>query len=89
MYQLYLYDGTRHYEPCNIINELTEQERRIIEIITRALQRIKPIITFPKDMSSLIINNKREIIKEIGTSLWNAIISSSKIAEQLDNNLPT
>lgn len=76
-------------KPCNIIKELTEQERRIIEIITRALQRVKPIITFPKDMSSLIINNKREIIKEIGTSLWNAIISSSKIAEQLDNNLPT
>ena len=76
-------------KPCNITKVVTEQERKIIDAVTRAFQRVKPIITFPKDMSSLIINNKRELIKEIGLNLWNTIANNTQVAEELDNDVPT
>lgn len=76
-------------KPCNITKVVTEQERKIIEAVTKAFQNVKPIITFPKDMSSLIINNKRELIKEIGLNLWNTIANNTQVVEELNNDVPT
>ena len=76
-------------KPCNITKVVTEQERKIIEAVTKAFQRVKPIITFPKDMSSLIINNKRELIKEIGLNLWKTVANNTQVAEELNNDVPT
>lgn len=76
-------------KPCNITKVVTEQERKIIEAVTKAFQNVKPIITFPKDMSSLIINNKRELIKEIGLNLWKTVANNTQVAEELNNDVPT
>ena len=76
-------------KPCNITKVVTEQERKIIEAVTKAFQNVKPIITFPKDMSSLIINNKRELIKEIGLNLWKTVANNMQVAEELNNDVPT
>ena len=76
-------------KPCNITKVVTEQERKIIEAVTKAFQRVKPIITFPKDMSSLIINNKRELIKEIGLNLWKTVANNTQVVEELNNDVPT
>ena len=76
-------------KPCNITKVVTEQERKIIEAVTKAFQNVKPIITFPKDMSSLIINNKRELIKEIGLNLWKTVANNTQVVEELNNDVPT
>lgn len=76
-------------KPCNITKVVTEQERKIIEAVTKAFQNVKPIITFPKDMSSLIINNKRELIKEIGLNLWKTVANNTQMVEELNNDVPT
>ena len=76
-------------KPCNITKVVTEQERKIIDAVTKAFQRVKPIITFPKDMSSLIINNKRELIKEIGLNLWKTVANNTQVVEELNNDVPT
>ena len=76
-------------KPCNITKVVTEQERKIIEAVTKAFQHVKPIITFPKDMSSLIINNKRELIKEIGLNLWKTVANNTQVVEELNNDVPT
>ena len=76
-------------KPCNITKVVTEQERKIIEAVTKAFQNVKPIITFPKDMSSLIINNKRELIKEIGLNLWKIVANNTQVVEELNNDVPT
>ncbi|WP_314960764.1 hypothetical protein [Prevotella pallens] len=76
-------------KPCNITKVVTEQERKIIDAVTKAFQNVKPIITFPKDMSSLIINNKRELIKEIGLNLWKTVANNTQVAEELNNDVPT
>ena len=76
-------------KPCNITKVVTEQERKIIEAVTKAFQRVKPIITFPKDMSSVIINNKRELIKEIGLNLWKTVANNTQVVEELNNDVPT
>ena len=76
-------------KPCNITKVVTEQERKIIEAVTKAFQNVKPIITFPKDMNSLIINNKRELIKEIGLNLWKTVANNTQVAEELNNDVPT
>ena len=76
-------------KPCNITKVVTEQERKIIEAVTKAFQNVKPIITFPKDMSSLIINNKRELIKEIGLNLWKTVANTTQVVEELNNDVPT
>lgn len=76
-------------KPCNITKVVTEQERKIIDAVTKAFQHVKPIITFPKDMSSLIINNKRELIKEIGLNLWKTVANNTQVVEELNNDVPT
>jgi len=76
-------------KPCNITKVVTEQERKIIDAVTKAFQNVKPIITFPKDMSSLIINNKRELIKEIGLNLWKTVANNTQVVEELNNDVPT
>ena len=76
-------------KPCNITKVVTEQERKIIEAVTKAFQNVKPIITFPKEMSSLIINNKRELIKEIGLNLWKTVANNTQVVEELNNDVPT
>lgn len=76
-------------KPCNITKVVTEQERKIIDAVTKAFQNVKPIITFPKDMSSLIINNKRELIKEIGLNLWKTVANNTQMVEELNNDVPT
>lgn len=76
-------------KPCNITKVVTEQECKIIDAVTKAFQRVKPIITFPKDMSSLIINNKRELIKEIGLNLWKTVANNTQVVEELNNDVPT
>lgn len=76
-------------KPCNITKVVTEQERKIIDAVTKAFQNVKPIITFPKDMSSLIINNKCELIKEIGLNLWKTVANNTQVVEELNNDVPT
>ena len=40
-------------KPCNITKVVTEQERKIIEAVTKAFQNVKPIINFSKRYEQL------------------------------------
>ena len=37
----------------------------------------------------MIINNKRELIKEIGLNLWKTVANNTQVAEELNNDVPT
>lgn len=75
--------------PCNITKESTDQDVWMLDVIAQSLEKVKPQITFPRDMSSFMITNKREIIKQVGSDLWVAMLRDKHFPMQMEAEMPT
>lgn len=76
-------------ESSNILSMASQEpDVLMLKIIDQSLKKVKPVITFPRDMSSFLINNKREIIAQFGEDLWTYMIKDQQYSQQLEDEMP-